>query len=193
MSERKRKNKEKRKTKGRRVAKGRGREVTIEREGMRKREIGGRVGWLRGGETSVVRSYVLSVFSVSLDIPSTKQQSPRPPPATSRGRTRSPSRAGATLPRPVSSLYPSLSRIRTQTHTDKHAQILSPSRACVRTYTRPEDHIEDEQGEFSSRWERLEGRRAPVLVGRRRVGGWGEGAEAPPPPSDAVPSGRSTE
>ncbi|KAL0131188.1 hypothetical protein PUN28_002623 [Cardiocondyla obscurior] len=25
------------------------------------------------------------------------------------------------------------------------------------------------------------------------VGGWGEGAEAPPPPSDAVPSGRSTE
>jgi len=40
----------------------------------------------------------------------------------------------------------------------------------VRIYTRPEDHIEDEEGEFSSQWERLrEGRRAPVLVGKRRV------------------------
>lgn len=36
---------------------------------------------------------------------------------------------------------------------------------------RPEDHIKDEEGEFPSRWERLEGRRAPVLVGGKR-GGW---------------------
>lgn len=119
-----------------------------------------------------MRSCVVSVFSVSLDIPSTKQQSPRPPPATSRGRTRSPSRAGCTLPRPEPpASLPVAYTARTDTYTHARAAF-SPSRACVRTYTRPEDHIEDEEGEFPSRWERLEGRRAPVLVGRRRVGGW---------------------
>lgn len=77
----------------RRVAKGSGREIMTEREGM-----GGRVVDGRGVATSVVRSCVVLVFSVSLDIPSTKQQSPRLPPATSRGRTWSPSRAYSSAP-----------------------------------------------------------------------------------------------
>lgn len=76
--------------------------------------------------------------------------------------------------RTLNPLYPSLSRVRTQTHTHTRASVFSPSRACVFTYTRPEDHIEDEEGEFPSRWERLEGRRAPVLVGKGEGEGGGE-------------------
>lgn len=110
----------------------------VEREGMRQREKerggGERVGWLMGGETSVVRSCVLSVFSVSLDIPSTKQQSPRPPPATLRGRTRSPSRASATLPRPVSPPCIPPCHVYLQRHTHAQTLSLSPAHACV--YTR---------------------------------------------------------
>lgn len=47
------------------------------REGVRKGETEGREWDGRGVATGVVRSCIVLVFSVSLDIPSTKQQSPR--------------------------------------------------------------------------------------------------------------------
>lgn len=58
-----------------------------------------------------------------------------------------------------------------------HAHPLSAPRACVFTYTRrarahtpTRNRTEDEEGEFPSRWGRLQGRRALSLpVGRKRV------------------------
>lgn len=116
----------------------------------------------RGMAIGVAKSCVVLVFSVSLDIPSSKQQSPRPPPAR-RQVVLGPSLAPLPHPEPPVCLPI------TCTHTRVSA--FSPLRACVLTYTRPENHIEDEEGEFPSRWERLEGRRAPVLVGEE-AGGW---------------------
>lgn len=84
--------------------------------------------------TSVVRSCVVLVFSVSLDTPSTKQQSPRLPPSNVEGSYLVP--LSRLLFRTLNPLYPSLSRVRTQTHTHARAFSLPRAHACSHTRDR---------------------------------------------------------
>ena len=145
----------------------------VEREGMRERErgVGGRESWMADGWRDQCSEIVctFSIFSIA-----------RHPQYQAAVSTSAPSNVEGSYSVPLSrQCYssapcesPLVSLPVTYIYRDTHtrANAFSLSRACVRIYTRPEDHIEDEEGEFSSQWERLrEGRRAPVLVGKRRV------------------------
>lgn len=113
------------------------------------------------------------VFSVSLDIPVPSGCLRVRPPATSRG-VGPPLAVVLLLFRTLSPLFLPLTRdtrtyihVRAPSLSFPHPSSPSPRmRMHTRARARPRIISKTKEGEFPSRWGRLEGRRAPVLVGR---------------------------